>query len=238
MINQAIILSAGFGTRMLPITKKVPKPLIKINGISLLERIIKDLIESGVNKIVINTHHLADKIKDFIGSYQKTLKKVELHIIYEPDILETGGGIVNALHQFNNKPFFVVNCDVLIPREGKKTIYSLMSEKWDYDLMDALLLFHNKDTAVGYPGSGDFSVNENGEIIQGKENNYIFAGVHITKPKNFDGCDATYKKTMEIYKGLEFKRFSFVENPYDWIHVGTPESIKMAEVFLKRKNLI
>lgn len=237
MITQALILAAGYGKRMLPITNDIPKPLVKVWDKSLLERILDDLISYGIKKIIINTHHKAEKINFFIRQYLKN-HQVEIILIYEEEILETGGAIINILDKITAEDFFVINGDILIPNhKDDPNIYQLLNSRWNPEKMDGLLLLQELSTAIGYDGDGDFSLSNNNEIIySSKFDNklpYVFAGIHITKPKHFIAQKKQFLKIMDLYKNMQFRKFFGYVNPYDWLHIGTPASIVVAENFIK-----
>lgn len=238
MIKQAMILAAGFGKRMMPITAEIPKPLVEVNGKTLLQRIIDNLVLYGVNRIVINTHHKAEKINEFIRSYRKPAD-VEIKVIFEPEILETGGGIINALAEFGSHPFFVTNGDILIPNQPKYNIYHLLNEQWDESRMNCLMLVHDTDKAIGYEGRGDLSLGPKHEIIFSQDSNrkpYIFAGVYVVKPQLFFKYANKNLRVINIFKDHVFDKFYGYKNPYNWLHIGTPEAIKKAEEFLTQHN--
>ena len=225
-----MIFAAGFGKRMMPLTKNKPKPLLEVKGKPLLERILDDLVSVGVDHIAINAHYLVNQVESFIEGYQQK-NKVNIKLFFEPDILETGGGIVNALSFFAGNDFFVVNGDNLFQFKSSANIYSDVMREWDPKKMNALFLLNRKDSAQGYIGKGDFDITENGKIIcnNNEHKDYVFAGVHITKYNNFVGVPEGRRPVMEIYKSKNFENIYSYENRYKWFHVGDPKSLKEAE---------
>ncbi len=234
MVKHAMIFAAGFGKRMQPLTNDCPKPLLKINGKSMLERIFDDLIIAGIARIVVNGHYLADKVKDFIEEYSSKTN-IEIIFAFEPEILETGGGIINALDFFEGKDFIVVNGDNLFYHNTKPNIYSKMISTWDPEKMNSLFLLHETNKADGYRGNGDFDLSPSGQIIlsEDKCKKYVFAGVHITKPQHFLGLEKQRRSVMDIYRKMNFEKFYGLINNSSWFHVGDPESLLEAENKLK-----
>ena len=175
-ISTIMILAAGFGKSMKHHTKKVPKPLIKIGNKTLIERIIKKLENDGFKKIVINIFYLKNKIKKKLSNKFKT----KIHYSEERVLLNTGGGIKNAIQLLKAKEFFVINSDI-IWEEKKKNPFDQLNKFWNKDKMDALLLLYPKRT-----NNGDFNINKSNRIVINKNNpKYIFTGIQILKSKLF-----------------------------------------------------
>lgn len=180
-IQQAMILAAGFGKRLKPLTDTTPKPLIPINNTTCLDEIIKRLKEAGVKKIVVNTHHLASQIHKHLTAYSGIL------ISYEPEILETGGGIAKALPHFNDKPFFCINADIWW-WNGKESSLRKFSKSWNKETMDILLMVVPKDRTIGYTKSGDYHRDEEGFLhlpSPNTEANYVYTGIQILSSEVF-----------------------------------------------------
>jgi len=174
-ITKAIILGAGFGKRMLPITKKIPKPLIKINGVTLLENSIKFLSSIGVKHIVINSHHLYKEIVSFI---RRKKFPSRVHVVVEKrKILDTGGGILNASKKFKNQTFFVLNPDT-IWRKGYKNEFRKLEKVYLKNKKPTMLLV-SKNKSYDRSFKGDFNLNSKNEILRQKNNKFIFTGAQI-----------------------------------------------------------
>ena len=135
-ISTGMILAAGFGTRLKPITLNKPKALVEVGGIPMLQRIIDQFRDLGIKKIIINTHYLAEQIEQFVNK----IKDIEILLSYEPNILDTGGGILNAITKFNIDTLLTVNCDCLLIADNTNPLNQLM-ENWNYKKMEILLLF-------------------------------------------------------------------------------------------------
>ncbi len=174
-VKRAIILGAGFGKRMLPITKSIPKPLIKINGITLLENSIKFLNSIGINYIVVNTFHLHKEIINFLNKRKLSIK-VEV-IIEKKRILNTGGGVLNASKKFKKKPFYVLNPDTLWRKAHKKEFKELEKQYLKNKRPTMLLISKKKSFDKSF--KGDFNINSKHQISRQKNNKLIFTGAQI-----------------------------------------------------------
>jgi len=174
-VKKAIILGAGFGKRMRPITKKIPKPLVKINGVTLLENSIKFLISLGVKHIVVNAHHLHKEIVNFVKRKKFSSK---IHVIVEKrKILDTGGGILNASKKFKKQIFFVLNPDTIWRKEYKKEFRKLEKVYLKNKKMTMLLVSKRKSFDRSF--RGDFNLNSKNQILRQKNNKFIFTGAQI-----------------------------------------------------------
>ena len=174
-LKKAIILCAGFGKRMRPITKKIPKPLIEINGVTLLENSIKFLSSLGIKHIIINVHHLHKEIINFLKKKNFSIKiKV---VIEKRKILDTGGGILNASKKFKKQVFLVLNPDTLWRRGYRKEFRKL--EKIYIQHKKPTMLLVSKNRSYDRSFKGDFNLNSKNEILRQKNNKLIFTGAQI-----------------------------------------------------------
>ena len=174
-VKKAIILGAGFGKRMRPITKKIPKPLVKINGVTLLENSIKFLNSIGVKHIVVNAHHLHKEIVNFVKR-KRFSSKVNV-VVEKRKILDTGGGILNASKQFKKQIFFVLNPDTLW-RKGYKNEFRKLEKAYIKNKKPTMLLV-SKSKSYDRSFKGDFNLNSKNEILRQKNNKFIFTGAQI-----------------------------------------------------------
>ena len=179
MIRHGMVLAAGIGERMQPLTLKTPKPLLTINNISLIERAINLLINYGVQEISVNVHYLSDQVETYISKKNFSAK---IYISNEKDLLlDTGGGVLKGTKQFKDSPFFVINPDTLWSKKYLEEIKKL--EEIFYKNNKPSLLIVNKKLSLDTSFTGDFNlINET--ISKGKENQFIFTGLHITS-RNF-----------------------------------------------------
>ena len=189
-IKKAIILGAGFGKRMYPITKKIPKPLVKIRNKTILENTINFLISLGVKHIVINTHYLHNKISSFVKNKKFSCK---IDLVFEKNkILNTGGGVLNASKKFKKQVFFVLNPDTLWRKEYKKEFKNLI-KIYQKNKKPALLLIP-KSKSFDKSFKGDFNLNSRKQVLRQKNNKLIFTGAQIL--------------TRSVFKSKKIKPFS------------------------------
>ena len=174
-VKKAIILGAGFGKRMRPITKKIPKPLVKINGVTLLENSIKFLSSLGVKHIVVNAHHIHKDIENFVKR-KRFSSKVNV-VVEKRKILDTGGGILNASKKFKKQIFFVLNPDTLW-RRGYKNEFRKLEKVYLKNKKPAMLLV-SKSKSYDRSFKGDFNLNSKNQILRQKNNKFIFTGAQI-----------------------------------------------------------
>ncbi len=179
MIKYGMVLAAGIGKRMQPLTLKTPKPLLEINNISLVERAINLLIDHGVQEISVNVHYLPDQIEKYL---RKKNFNAKINISNEKDLLlDTGGGVLKGTKQFKDNPFFVINPDTLWSKNYLEEAKKL--EEIFYKENKPSLLIVNKKLSLDKSLRGDFNL-KNEKIFKDKENQFIFTGLHITS-RNF-----------------------------------------------------
>ena len=172
-IKYGMILAAGLGKRMQPLTLKIPKPLIEINNSTLLERAINLLISHGVHEISINVHYLSDQIKSFIN---RKKFQVKITISNEENLLDTGGGVLKGTQNFGDKPFFVINPDTVWRNDYLEEMKNL--EEIYFRNNKSTLLLVNKKLSIDPSFKGDFNLN-NENISKDDENQFIFTGLQI-----------------------------------------------------------
>ena len=175
-IKRAIILGAGYGKRLRPFTLKIPKPLIKINGVTLLENSIKLLSSLDVKHIIVNAHHLHKQITKFVKR-KKFSSKVDV-VVEKKKILNTGGGILNASKKFKKQPFFVLNPDTLWDLKKYKKEFRKL-EKLYFKNKKPMMLLVSKKKSFDRSFKGDFNLNSKNEILREKNNKFIFIGAQI-----------------------------------------------------------
>ena len=201
-IKKAIILGAGFGKRMRPITKKTPKPLVKINGVTLLENSIKFLSSLGVRHIVVNSHYLHKEIVSFI---KRKKFSARIHVIVEKrKILGTGGGILNASKKFKKQAFFVLNPDT-IWRKGYRKEFRKLEKVYIKNKKSTMLLV-SKSKSYDRSFKGDFNLNSKNEILRQKNNKFIFTGAQIINRSVFKKRKIKPFSMNEIWNDLIKKK--------------------------------
>ncbi len=233
-IKTAMVLAAGLGARMRPLTETLPKPLVRVHGRTLLDRMIDRLAEAGVERVVVNTHHLAGQVEDHVKGRASPV----IAISREPELLETGGGVKKALDLLGGEPFMVANSDALI-LNGPFPSLPVMTRVWDAEKMDALLLLHDTVRAIGYDGRGDFMAEADGRLSRRPELElapWIFAGVQILKPALFkDTPDGSFSLNMIYDKALEHGRLYGTVHDGEWFHVGAEDGLRKAEDFMSHR---
>ena len=228
-----MIMAAGFGTRMRPLTDDRPKPLVTVRGRTLLDHALDRLVAAGVTMVVINLHYRAQQVKDHLA------KRRDLDIRYsmEDEILGTGGGVVKALPLFDGESFFILNSDSVWV-EGYVSPLSAMQRMWEPGQMDGLLLLAPMTTAMGYEGRGDFLLDANGHIARVPERTsspFAYPGVQIVHPRLFaDAPGASFSTNVVWDRAIAKNRLYGLRLEGVWIHVGTPQAREEAERFLAR----
>ncbi len=227
-----MVLAAGKGLRMRPLTEKTPKPMITLNGQPLIDHVLDRLADTGVIEAVVNTHHLSGQIERHLSA--RTSPKIIFS--KEVELLETGGGIKNALNKLGDTPFFAVNTDVFW-LNGPSDALGRLSNIWDPDKMDALLLLHSTINAYGYSGKGDFNSDPSGRLSRRPESEivpWLFTGIQILKPEVLlEMPEGPFSLNLVYDHLLETKRLYGVIHDGEWFHVGTPQGLADAEAYLK-----
>lgn len=229
MISHALVLAAGFGQRMRPLTDSTPKPLVRLGGKPMLDHVLDRLAEAGITDAIVNVHYLAGQIEAHLDSR----KSPRITISDEREqILDTGGAVNKALQSLGPNPFFVHNSDSVWVEHGESTL-GRMIEDWDGDIMDCLLLLASAENSLGYSGHGDFHMNDDGTLrrrAQGERAPYVFAGVSITKPSLFANCpDGPFSLNRIWDEAIAKGRLRAISHTGSWMHVGTPDALAAAE---------
>ncbi|MEQ1781474.1 MAG: nucleotidyltransferase family protein [Hyphomonadaceae bacterium] len=231
-ITTAMLLAAGLGTRMKPLTDTRPKPLIEVGGRTLVDRVLDKLVAQGVTRAIVNVHYLADMME----AHLQTRKDIEIIISDERHVvLETGGGVVKALPLLGEDPFFVVNTDVTWATAGDSTFLD-MAAAYDADTMDALLLLARMEATLGFRGPGDFDLAADGQVIRRGANPtapYVFAGTHITRASLLRSYEPKPFSANLYWNAFASRArlFGTVMTPF-WMHVGDPAGRDEAEARL------
>ena len=221
-IKHGIILAAGLGKRMQPLTLKKPKPLLEIRGKTLLERAIELLINHGVEELSINIHHLGDQIEKYIS---KLKFRANIKISNEKQqLLDTGGGVKKGTQRFKDNPFFVINPDTLWTEKYLEEIRTL--EKIYFKEKTPCLLLVNKELSIDKSFKGDFNL-KNKIITKDEKNQYIFTGLQIISRDNLDFISRKVFSMNEVWNNLIDKKNLYgIESNQKFYHLN---SIKMYE---------
>jgi MurNAc alpha-1-phosphate uridylyltransferase len=230
--KRAIVLAAGLGTRMRPYNGHIPKPLVALGGKSLIDYALDRLADAGVERAVVNVHHLADALERHLAP------RTRPQIVISDErgtLLGTGGGIAKALPQLGEAPFFLANSDT-IWLDGVKPNLVRLAAAFDPATMDALLLLAPAADSVGYVGRGDFAMLPDGRLRRRGENEvvpFVYAGAAVLSPALFaDAPSGAFSLTLLFDRvGVNGRLFGL---PLEgvWMHVGTPEAVAAAEATL------
>jgi N-acetyl-alpha-D-muramate 1-phosphate uridylyltransferase len=225
----SMILAAGLGTRMRPLTKYTPKPLLPVAGKRIIDYGIDHLKNAGVTDAVVNKHYLPDQIE----LWAKTISNPKIIVSDETDqVLETGGGVMRALPLLGPDPFFVLNSDCFWTNKGKPALQRL-AEMWDDAVMDCLLLVCDPKHTTGYDGNGDFLIDENNRLIRETQNGLCYIGAYIVHPRLFDHAPkGRFSMNLLWDQAIANGRLFGLAHMGHWLHVGTPDAIKAAEDYL------
>lgn len=227
-----MVLAAGFGKRMRPMTLTKPKPLQIIGGKTMLDRTLDKLIEAGIERAVVNVHWLGDQIEESL----KARRDIEIVISREEELLDTGGGIAKALPYFERLPFFAVNADLPWFDEGEPSLLR-MQKVWNPEIMDVLLLVAQTSKARGFSGTGDFAKDAGGRLRRknlAPPRPYVMLAAQIVKPELFENPPSPVFSNNAIWTEAEARQRLFgVEHAGTCYHVGTPEDLKTANDLLE-----
>jgi MurNAc alpha-1-phosphate uridylyltransferase len=229
MPRTAMVLAAGLGERMRPLTDKLPKPLVPVAGKPLLDHVLDRLADQGVERAVVNVHYLADLIENHLAPR----KKPQIVISDErAKLLNTGGGVVKALPKLGAEPFFHINSDT-IWIDGVRPNLERLAESFDPGTMDALLLLAASNDSIGYAGRGDFIMATDGRLKKRPEREmapFVYAGAALLRPELFkDAPDGAFSLTALFDRAAEAGRLHGLRLEGVWMHVGTPGAIAEAE---------
>jgi N-acetyl-alpha-D-muramate 1-phosphate uridylyltransferase len=230
--TSAFVLAAGLGTRMRPHNGSVPKPLVAVGGKSLIDYSLDRLAEAGVERAVVNVHHLADTLERHLAARSRP------RIVISDErqaLLGTGGGIAKALPELGDAPFFLVNSDTLW-LDGVRPNFARLAEAFDADAMDVLLLLAASKGSIGYEGRGDYAMRPDGRLQRRGEGEvvpFIYAGAAIMAPALFvDAPPSAFPLTMLFDRAGAKGRLFGLRLEGVWMHVGTPDAVAAAEAAL------
>ncbi len=227
-----MVLAAGLGTRMRPLTNDRPKPLIEAAGRTLIDRALDSVAEIGVTRAVVNLHYFPDMMREHLSMRRGP------EIAYSDEtanLLETGGGIAHALTLLGGDPFVVINSDNIWL--GERALSPLI-EMWRPAEMDVLLLLVPVETAVGYTRSGDFFLDDDGRVIRRGDKPaapFVFSGAQIIKPDVFDDVpEGPFSLNLIWDRIVAAGRAFGVIHHGGWCDVGTPDGLRLAEAAVNK----
>ena len=230
--SRAMVLAAGYGQRMRPLTLTRPKPLVEVAGRALIDYGFDRLRAAGVEEAVVNVHYLPDQIEAWAA------RQSAPRIVISDErgvILDTGGGVAKALPLLGDDPFFVINSDSFWVDDGTPALDRLRAA-WDDRTMDCLLLLSPLDRTVGYDGKGDFTRSPDGRLARRAASEgtpLAYIGGYLVAPRLFEGApQGAFSMNLLWDRAIASGRLHGVEHTGRWLHVGTPDAIGLAEAAL------
>lgn len=234
-MTTAMVLAAGLGQRMRPLTADRPKPLVEVDGRALIDRVLDRLAAGGIETAVVNVHYLGEQIIDALAARERP----RIVISDERDeLLDTGGGVAKALALLGDAPFFVHNSDS-IWTEGVEDNLQRMRKYWDGARMDCLMLLAMTTTSTGYDGRGDFTMDSQGRVSRRGEHEvapFAFTGVSIMHPRLFEDAPAGAFSLNRLWdRAIAAGRLYGLRLEGRWMHVGSPLGLAEAERALAKR---
>ncbi|MBC2663136.1 nucleotidyltransferase family protein [Novosphingobium flavum] len=237
--DTAMVMAAGLGKRMRPLSTTRPKPLVKVGGKALIDWSLDRLVEAGIGRAVVNVHYLADALEAHLAQYGRRQPDLAITVSDERSLLlETGGGMVRAQAQaLLPDPFFCLNSDN-IWLDGPRTVFAELSSAWDPARMDALLLVVRHPAAHGHEGKGDFHLDPLGRISRrrpGRVAPFIYTGIQIVAHRLLrDAPEGAFSTNLLWTRAMEEGRLFGWVHTGQWFEVGTPQAIAPTEALLSR----
>jgi MurNAc alpha-1-phosphate uridylyltransferase len=233
----AMVLGGGLGKRMLPLTKDIPKPMVRLKGRTLIDHVLDRIAVAGVRRAVVNVHYCADMLE----AHVKQRKQPEILISDErQQLLDTGGGVTKALPLLGKEPFLIHNSDS-VWIEGVGSNLERLFSFWNPDSMDSVMLLASAATSLGYDGSGDFAMDKDGRLIRRGERQmapFVFTGVSIAHPRMFERApEGPFSMNRLWDAAIDNGRLFGIRLDGLWMHVGTPEALIEAERWIESEDV-
>ncbi len=232
-LDKAFVLAAGLGTRMRPLTDRLPKPLVPVAGRALLDHVLDRIAALGIGEAVVNVHYFADQIELHLGERRSPRIAISDE---RTELLDTGGGIMRALPLLGSRPFLVHNSDSIWIERGVSNLARLAAS-FDETRMDALLLLADSETSLGYQGRGDFHLDPEGRlrrVAKGEIAAHVFAGASIASPRLLREAPSGPFSLNRLWdRALAEGRLFGIRLDGTWMHVGDPEALAAAENLLR-----
>jgi MurNAc alpha-1-phosphate uridylyltransferase len=227
--TKAMVLAAGLGKRMRPLTNDIPKPMVPFQGRPLIDHVLDRLAAAGITEAIVNVHYQPLPLERHLAHR----KAPKITISDERDaLLDTGGGLMRALPLLGNDPFVIHNSDS-VWEEGVGSNLDRLFGAWDDAKMDSLLLMALSGTSLGYDGHGDFTMDADGRLQrreEGRESPFVFSGVSIAHPRMFkDAPPGAFSLNTLWDRAIERGRLYGIRLEGTWMHIGTPEALADAE---------
>ena len=227
--TKAMVLAAGLGLRMRPLTERMPKPLVQVAGRALLDHVLDKLGDAGTDEAIVNIHYLPDQIINHVAGRSRP----RVTISDERDqVLGTGGGVVKALPLLGGAPFFLVNADTMWI-DGVRPNLARLAETFDSARMDILLLMAPTASSIGYDGNGDYAMLPDGALRKRREHQvvpFVYAGAAIMSPSLFANAPTGEFSLTRMFDSANAQERLFgLRLDGVWMHVGTPDAVHAAE---------
>jgi MurNAc alpha-1-phosphate uridylyltransferase len=234
--KKAMVLAAGLGTRMRPLTDSKPKAMVEVAGRTLIDRVIGRLEKAGLEEVVVNVHHHADLLEKHL----KARKTPAIKISDERGaLLDSGGGVKKALPLLGKEPFFLMNADTIWIESVRPNLPALAA-MFDPAKMDILLLLAATSGSLGYDGKGDFDADSEGRLTrrtEGRITPFVYAGAAIIKPELFKAApDGPFSLNLLFDRAIEAQKLYGLRLDGLWMHVGTPDAVTEAEAAYARSS--
>ncbi len=235
-ITTAMLLAAGLGSRMRPLTDTRPQPLVEVAGKAMIDYVLDALALAGITRTIVNMHYLAEQIEAHLA------KRAQPEIILSDErdaLLDSGGGVKKALQQLGDGPFLSLNSDA-IWIDGPRPNLTRLIEAFDADTMDILLLVAATSYAVGWGNKGDFSLDQHGRLQRpkpGEVTPFAYAGIAILKPELFEDTPEVFSLNLLFDRALARQRLFGLRMEGVWMHVGTPDAVEEAEIRIQASVL-
>jgi MurNAc alpha-1-phosphate uridylyltransferase len=231
-LDKAFVLAAGLGTRMRPLTLRLPKPLVPLAGRPLLDHVLDRIAAAGIAEAIVNVHYRADQIEEHLARRRRP----RITVSNERDaLLDTGGGVAKALPLLGERPFLVHNSDSAWIEDGTSNLLALATA-FDVRRMDGLLLLAECATSLGYEGRGDFHLEPDGRlrrVAKGETARFVFAGVSIATPRLMrDVPTGPFSLNRVWDRALAEQRLYGLHLTGRWMHVGDPAALEAADALL------
>ena len=232
-IESAMVMAAGIGKRMRPLTATRPKPLVRVAGKPLIDHSLDRIEAAGIGHVVVNVHYLADALEAHLAKQKRSFT---LAVSDERgELLETGGGMVKALPLLKGDPILVVNSDN-IWTDGPQDSIRNLARHWDGDRMDALLLVIRQASATGHGGKGDFHMDPGGKLSRRKPGRvapFVYTGIQLISPRLLVGApEGSFSTNLLWDRAIAAGRLYGLSHMGQWFDVGTPASIAPTEAAL------
>lgn len=227
--DKAFILAAGFGSRLRPYTDHCPKPMVMVNGRSLIDRTLDKLRVAGVRDVVVNLHYMADVLRAHLTDYAAQYNgQINIIFSYEDPILDTGGGVKAALHHFGGEPFFVIAGDGLWT-DADESAFEILAREWDESKMDILTLMQPVAQMRWTKGVGDFDIASDGRAVRSldKTGAYMWTNIRLNHPRIYKNSGEGAFSFLPIMDACQAKgRLFALPHQGEWHHISTPADLE------------